>query len=584
MGIPIMKSALTCSPKLNRTQLGEAWTNINWKQCQRYVDRLQRSISVATNYFNWKQVKKLRKILYNSEAYNLICTIKLTDDNQGKKTAGVDKIKSLTPAQRYDAVLKMKDGIERHWKPVRQVEIPKKNGKTRTLGIPTIEDRIYQAKLKGIIEPSYETIAETNSYGFRPMRSTKDAIGQIFIALVKKKDAWILEGDLKGFFDHIKTPAIIDNTVIKDDNEIRNTINNLVKSGAVTVKKVLIETDKGTPQGGVVIPLLANIAFNGMETMIEEWAWNNRKRIGQRVRKVCPVQTIVYADDFVVIAKEEWIVTELKDVIEKWCKEKMGVELSTEKTRITNIFDGFDFLGCNIRKYQINSTTSKTIIKPSKDSIKSIKSKIKEKIKSSGGLTQGQLIGILNPIIRGWANYHNAIVSKKIFSNIDNYIVETLMNWAKKRHNNKGKTWIKKKYWHTRSNRNWVFKTDQCSLIKMSDTKIIRHVKVKGRHHAYDGDVEYWFKRRMTKSKRTRKETWLVKQKLKCNWCHHTFKHDSLIELDHIVPKCCGGDEQKSNLQVLHRHCHDTKTKNDGTYDKKMHKSKVNVLKGSNWF
>jgi len=501
MGIPIMKSALTCSPKLNRTQLGEAWNSINWKQCQRYVDRLQRSIAVATDYFNWKQVKKLRKILYNSEAYNLICTRKVTQDNQGKKTAGVDKVKSLTPAQRYDAVSKMKDGIERHWKPVRQVEIPKKNGKTRTLGIPTIEDRIYQAKLKGIIEPSYETIAEANSYGFRPMRSTKDAIKQIFSAVSRKKDSWILEGDLKGFFDHIKTSAIIENTVIKDDNEIRNTINNLVKSGAVTVKKVLIETGKGTPQGGVVSPLLANIAFSGMETMIEEWAWNNRKRTGQRVRKVCPIQIIVYADDFVVIAKEKWIVTELKDVIGEWCKEKMGVELSIEKTRITNIFEGFDFLSCNIRKYKTNNTTSKTLVKPSKDSIKSVKLKIKEKIKCSGGLTQGQLIGILNPIIRGWANYHNAIVSKKIFTSIDNYVFNTLMKWAKKRHNNKGRTWITKKYWHTVGNRNWVFKTDQYTLINMADTKIVRHVKVKGRHHAYDGDAEYWFKRKMSNTK-----------------------------------------------------------------------------------
>jgi len=151
----------------------------------------------------------------------------------------VDNIKLLSPAQRMEMVGNLNDGIERHWKPVRQVEIAKKNGKIRTLGIPTIEDRVYQAKLKGIIEPCYETIAEHNSYGFRPMRSTKD-VEQIFQSIRNKSEAWILEGDLKGFFDNIKTEAITDNITIRNDNEIRITVNNLVRSGAMTVNQEMI--------------------------------------------------------------------------------------------------------------------------------------------------------------------------------------------------------------------------------------------------------------------------------------------------------------------------------------------------------
>ena len=174
----------------------------------------------------------------------------------------------------------LNDRIEKHWSPVRQ-KLP--NGKIRTLGIPTIKDRVYQAKLKGIIEPCYETIAEPNSYGFRPMRSTKDAIAQIFTATSKKKQAWILEGDLKSFFDNIKTDAIINNPIIMKDKEIIGTVNNLVKSGAMTVKKELVETDIGTSQGGVISPLLANIAFTGMETMIEKWAWDRKNRTGKYV-------------------------------------------------------------------------------------------------------------------------------------------------------------------------------------------------------------------------------------------------------------------------------------------------------------
>ena len=249
-------------------------------------------------YGDYSKVHELRRILYKSKSYDLLCTRRVTQDNKGKRTAGVDNIKLLTPAQRMELVENLNDGFERHWSPVRQVEILKKNGKIRTLGIPTIKDRVYQAKLKGIIEPCYETIAEPNSYGFRPMRSTKDAIEQIFLATRSKKQAWILEGDLKGFFDNIKTKAITESDII-NDKEIVGTINNLVKSGAVTVNNERIET--GTPQGGIISPLLANIAFTGMETMIENWAWDNRT--GQKQKSECPVQVIVYADDFVAIAK-----------------------------------------------------------------------------------------------------------------------------------------------------------------------------------------------------------------------------------------------------------------------------------------
>jgi len=474
----------------------------------------------------------------------------------------------------------LKDGIERKWSPVRQSEIAKKNGKIRTLGIPTIKDRVYQAaKLKGIIEPSYEVIAEPNSYGFRPMRSTKDAIAQIFSGIANKNEAWVLEGDLKGFFDNIKTEAIVNNQVIADDKEIVATIKNLVKSGAITVNQEYIETDTGTPQGGIISPLLANIAFTGMETMIDNWAWENRKRTGQLQKRDKVVQTIRYADDFVVIAKERWIIEQLKEVISNWCKEKMGVELSQEKTRITNVEKGFNFLGCNIRKYETKSTKKVTLIKPSKESIKSIKQKIKEICKTSGGQSQENLIGKLNPVLRGWANYHSNIVSKEIFKAIDHYVFERLWIWAKNRHPNKGNNWIKDKYWHKEGKRNWVFKTSNNTLYKMASTKIIRHIKIKNEHHVFDGQEEYWVKRRiMNRAEKTRKEQYMEKQKFRCNICKELFKHDSVVELDHIIPKVCGGTDDAKNLQVLHRHCHNTKTRTDGSLDQRHHAKKKGIV------
>ncbi len=566
-------SITECFPKLNRKQqLGEAWLLIDWKACQAHVDRLQRSIAVAMEYGNYAKVHEFRRTLYKSKAFNLLCTRRVTQDNQGKRTAGVDGIKLLSPAQRMELIENLNDGIERHWSPVRQVEILKKNGKIRTLGIPTIKDRIYQAKLKGIVEPCYEVIAEPNIYGFRPKRSTKDAIGQIFNSIRKKNEAWVIEGDLKGFFDNIKTDAIISNQVIKDDKEIVETVKNLVKSGAMTVNKEMIETDMGTPQGGIISPLLANIAFTGIETFVLNWAWDNRKRIGQRMRKDCPIQVIVYADDFVVIAKEKWIVEELKLAISQWCMDKMGVELSSEKTRITDIYDGFDFLGCNIRKYRINETKSKLLIKPSKDSIKSIKLKIKDIIKSHNGVSQDILIGKLNPVIRGWANYHSGNVAKKTFNAIDKYIFKKLWKWACKRHVTKGKAWINAKYWHKVGNRNWVFKTNDYELYTMSSTKIVRHIKIVSSHNIFDGQVEYWNKRmyQNMNGKKTKKQVCVIKQKFICNHCEQMFKHESIIELDHIKPKSCGGGEQSTNLQVLHRHCHDTKTRTDGSIRTKV--------------
>ena len=575
-----MTKGAQASPKLNKQQQGEAFQSVKWKKCQRHVDRLQRSIALATKRGDKKMVRKLGRILYKSESWNLICTRRITQDNKGKKTAGVDGVKLLDPAQRMDLVVKLTPRIERKWSPVRQVEIAKKNGKIRTLGIPTIEDRIYQAKLKGIIEPCYEQIAEPNTYGFRPMRSTKDAIEQIFLSLRNKQEAWVLEGDLKGFFDNIKTEAIISHPIIRDDKEIVATINNLVKSGAVTVKQERIETDIGTPQGGVISPLLANIAFTGMETMIEKWAWENRLRTGQRQKRDCPVQVIVYADDFVVIAKEEWVIKELEPVIRQWCLDKMGVELSKEKTHITNVEKGFDFLGCNIRKYRINDTKSKTLIKPSKASIKSIKLKIKDICKSSGRLSQDELIRKLNPVIIGWANYHKGNVAKEVFATIKNYIFKRLWKWAKKRHRNKGNTWIKDKYWQNVGTSNWVFKTKKNTLYNMPSTKIVRHIKVKGEHHIFDGQKEYWVKRRFVNKfgLKTRKEARLIKQKYRCNKCGELFRHDSIMELDHIIPRHCGGSESIDNLQVLHRHCHDTKSRNDGSYNKKWQQPGTNNL------
>ncbi len=547
-----------------KNDMGEAWNLINWTKCRHHVDRIQKSIAKSIECGNFKKAEKLRKVLYASKAAKLIAVRKVTQENRGKSTSGIDGVKNVKPAQRIAMAEMVR--VNPKWKPVRQVEIPKKNGKMRTLGIPTMYDRACQALMKIGLEPCYEANAENNSYGFRPCRSAHDAIEKIFLAIRSSKDKWILEGDLKGFFDNIKTNAIIDNVIIGQDHELKHSIIKLVQSGAVSVKHEAIETNKGTPQGSVISPLLANIAFMGLEKMIDEWDWNNRKRTNRKMKRDKKVQVIVYADDFVVIAKEKEIIEELKQVIGKWVMDKMGVELSPEKTKITNINDGFDFLGFNVRQYAIGKNGKvKTLIKPSKDSIKGIKEKIRVVCKGGKSLSQEALISKLNPIIRGWANYYRHGVSKEIYGSVDNYTWKCIWNWCTSRHNNKGKIWVKNKYFDNK----WVFQTGKHELYRMSTTKITRFIKVKGSEHPFNGNDDYWNKR-MYQNKDMALHTKIIKsQNHKCKWCSQKLVYNDVIEIDHIIPKVLGGTDKLENLQLLHGYCHDRKTAIDGSLNKR---------------
>jgi len=530
------------------------WHSLDWAQIHQTVKKLQMRIAKATREGRYGRVKVLQWILTHSFSGRAIAVKRVTE-NQGKKTPGVDKVVWDTPELKAEAVMSLKRrGYQPQ--PLRRVFIPKANGKMRPLGIPTMKDRAMQALYLQALEPVSETKADSNSYGFRPLRACRDAAGQCFNALAKKHSAeWVLDADISGCFDNINHDWLLNNIPMD-----KVTLQKWLKSG-FKWNGHLFNTEVGTPQGGIISPTLANMTLDGMEDVLSK-RYGVKDTLKSNKNKV---NLIRYADDFVITGTTKEVLEEARELMVKFLKDR-GLTLSEEKTKIVHIEEGFDFLGWNVRKYD-----GKLLIKPAKKNVQTFLRKIRETVRESKTAKQENLMKKLNPVIRGWANYHQNQVAKETFSKVDHVIWEQLWQWACRRHPNKGLRWVKDRYFIKQGSRNWVFGTavenDKgekgiVKLVKASDTPIKRHVKIKGAANPYAPEFETYFEERLGRSMNESlrgnnrlKVLWYAQDGL-CPKCGEKITKETGWNLHHVLPKAQGGDDKMTNLELLHPNCH----------------------------
>jgi len=540
----------------NGTEGRTDWNAVDWRQANRRVRNLRQRIFRASRENDLKKVRSLQKLMLRSRANTLKSVRLVTQENKGKHTAGVDGIVVSTTTERNALVDSLM--ADQPWRasPVRRVHIPKANGKLRPLGIPTIRDRALQARVKNALEPFWEARFEPCSYGFRPGRGCHDAIARIYtVAAPTRRRKWVLDADIKGAFDNIDHDYLMQAIGEFPGREL---IRQWLKAGFVE-RGVYDDTTSGTPQGGVISPLLANIALHGMEAAVGVKYIARGDNVGKR-------GLIRYADDFVVFCETEEDAQKAKAELSAWLAAR-GLALSDEKTRIAHLSDGFDFLGFNIRQYRAPESRWKwkLLIKPSRKSVKSLKARLTRDWRGLNGQEIKTVLHRLNPIIRGWSNYFRGVVSKRLFAALDSWTFDKEVRWARRTHPRKPWYWVKRKYWgklHPKRSDVWVFGDaagQGARLLKFAWTPIVRHVLVKGAASPDDPALQgYWTYRRSRRhAELSGSQQALAKEQSGlCFHCGESLHNDEALCAHYIKSRRLGGECAVDNQRLMHLYCH----------------------------
>ncbi len=544
------------------------WESIQWDEANRIVRNLRHRIFRASQAGDLKKVRSLQKLMLRSRSNSAISVRRVTQINSGKKTPGIDKVVAKDSFERGQLLNTLSEYTLWKAKPTRRVYIPKANKQPHPLGIPVILDRSLQAMVKNALEPYWEAKFEGSCYGFRPGRGCHDAIEKIFgyVRPSKGKREWILDADLKGAFNEINHEFLLKTIAGFPGREL---IKQWLKAGYMEDGE-WNPTESGTPQGGVISPLLLNIALHGIGDALKEQRYS--QRYNKFVEYGSPKRdVIIYADDLVVLCESKEEAEKSRKILDNWLRPR-GLQFSEEKTRIVHISEGFDFLGFNVRQYSTPRSSrsgKKLIIKPSKASIMKLRKNLKDKWLSMKGNSPIEIIGKFNSIIRGWANYFRTSCAKRIFGKMDNWMFKREMRYVKYRHPNKSMRWMRNRYWgkfNEKRNDKWVFgdKETGAYMLRFNWFPIERHTLVKGSSSPDDPSLKsYWEsrKRKDIKNLKPQQKILAKRQEFRCPECGNDLLNgEGLLEYPIIRPKV-GGSPLAENRYLMHYDCQQLRNK-----------------------